>query len=476
MDSIGSLIELNGKLHPEKTAIQYNEQAVTFGMVAAGSIAAARYLGALIGRRRTPVGVLVENPIRHALLVLALNRMGIAAASLRQSTLSCAASLGIQDVLAEADVPGFRTVPVNAEMFAAPFVPSGGRHVDVPSSEVALIEFTSGSTGLPKPIGLTNAAVIAQTMNRILAYGLGGGASLCMFRVTANVGFGFLLSRLVQGFAVAFTDSNDGVISLLEQFPIPHLIGGPAQVLGVCARLGTTGHRLSGVETITLAGGAITDADLREIRMRIGGDIRIDYGSSETGPLAMSTGALLFGEGGKGVRLAPHQDIRIEQDNGGESGVGMVLARSSGMAVSLGPGGQVEPTSEWFTTGDLGVIDAAGLLHLVGRSDDLLNLGGIKRNPEAIESNLRERGVRDSAIVAVELTGGRRCVAAYLVTADEATFLEASHWLRANLPGSADLRITRLSSIARTDSGKLDRVFLRRLALQEQGPFSPAAG
>jgi acyl-CoA synthetase (AMP-forming)/AMP-acid ligase II len=475
MVSIASLIELQGKLHPDKTAIQYNEQAVTFGMVAAGSIAAAQYMGALFERQRTPVGVLVENPIRHALLVLALNRMGIAAASLRQSTLSGAVSLGIQDVLAEADVPGFRTVPVRSEMFAAPFVPPGGQWVDVRSSEVALIEFTSGSTGLPKPIGLTNSAVIAQTMNRILAYGLGGGTSLCMFRVTANVGFGFLLSRLVQGFAVAFTDSNDGVISLLEQFAIPHLIGGPAQILGVCARLGTTGRRLNGVETVILAGGAVTEADLREIRMRIGGDIRIDYGSSETGPLAMAAGGLLFGEGGNEIRLAPHQDIRIEQHDGKESGVGMVLARSSGMAVSLGVGGQVEPTNEWFATGDLGVIDAAGFLHLAGRSDDLLNLGGIKRNPEAIESNLRERGVLDAALVGAELTGGRPCVAAYLVTADEATFLEASDWLRANLPASADLRIVRLSSIARTDSGKLDRVFLRRLASHEEGTL-PVAG
>jgi acyl-coenzyme A synthetase/AMP-(fatty) acid ligase len=52
----------------------------------------------------------------------------------------------------------------------------------------------------------------------------------------------------------------------------------------------------------------------------------------------------------------------------------------------------------YFYPGDLGFVDSAGRLHLEGRSTDLINLGGVKVNPERIEAiALAQSGVQDCA-------------------------------------------------------------------------------
>ena len=45
----------------------------------------------------------------------------------------------------------------------------------------------------------------------------------------------------------------------------------------------------------------------------------------------------------------------------------------------------------WFETGDLGHVDAAGRIHLVGRESDVLNVFGMKVIPSEVEAVLRMR-------------------------------------------------------------------------------------
>ena len=54
----------------------------------------------------------------------------------------------------------------------------------------------------------------------------------------------------------------------------------------------------------------------------------------------------------------------------------------------------------WLTTGDLGYVDAAGFVYLVGRADDVINRGGEKVYPREIEEVLlREPFVEAAAVV-----------------------------------------------------------------------------
>jgi acyl-CoA synthetase (AMP-forming)/AMP-acid ligase II len=73
----------------------------------------------------------------------------------------------------------------------------------------------------------------------------------------------------------------------------------------------------------------------------------------------------------------------------------------------------------WFETGDLGVLDKAGFLTLVGRKNDLIISNGYNVYPQVVERIINEcPGVRESAVLGVpdERKGER--VVAYVVRAD----------------------------------------------------------
>jgi malonyl-CoA/methylmalonyl-CoA synthetase len=75
----------------------------------------------------------------------------------------------------------------------------------------------------------------------------------------------------------------------------------------------------------------------------------------------------------------------------------------------------------WFDTGDVGQLDERGFLTLVGRSKELIIVGGFNVYPAVVERVLREcPGVRDAAVVGVpDETRGER-VAAFVVADDPA--------------------------------------------------------
>src|SRR4029077_18510053 len=82
--------------------------------------------------------------------------------------------------------------------------------------------------------------------------------------------------------------------------------------------------------------------------------------------------------------------------------------------------------SGWFDTGDLGFLDAAGFLTLVGRKNDLIITSGFNVYPQVVERVINEcPGVRESAVFGVpdERKGGR--VFAVVVRGDPAVGVPA---------------------------------------------------
>ena len=96
--------------------------------------------------------------------------------------------------------------------------------------------------------------------------------------------------------------------------------------------------------------------------------------------------------GSAGIRI-PYSDIkalRLDGQGGviGECGVdeiGTIALRGPG--ITQAPGAQWH--EDWFISGDLGRIDAAGYLWITGRSRDLIIRGGHNIDPRMIEDALR---------------------------------------------------------------------------------------
>ncbi|MHC4177352.1 MAG: class I adenylate-forming enzyme family protein, partial [Planctomycetota bacterium] len=141
-------------------------------------------------------------------------------------------------------------------------------------------------------------------------------------------------------------------------------------------------------------------------------------------------------------RPSPNVEISIRDEQGrelppGEQGELVIRGRM----VMKEYFSQPELTSRvlqngWLRSGDWGYKDRDGYLHLLGRRQDLINVGGLKVSPEEIEQLVNQyEGVIESACVGVPdpqgITGD--CVKAFIVSQSDVTRQELVTWLRGRL-------------------------------------------
>lgn len=119
----------------------------------------------------------------------------------------------------------------------------------------------------------------------------------------------------------------------------------------------------------------------------------------------------------------------------------------------------------WFRTGDLGVLDSAGFLTWTGRLKEQINVDGLKVSPSEVEAVLREHPrVLDCAVVGADdaLTG--QAVVGFVVldgAPDERTESDLRRFCKPRLEFyKIPRRVHFVEAIPRTDSGKVKRLSL----------------
>ena len=172
-------------------------------------------------------------------------------------------------------------------------------------------------------------------------------------------------------------------------------------------RLFKTLHERMGASLRLLAsGGAPLSGEIERTLSALGWRVAVGYGLTETSPLITLR---LPGEGAPGSvgRAVPGVELRLDRDAApgeAEEGVGEVLVKGPNV---FGGYHELEEKSQstftadgWFRTGDLGRLDEAGHLFLVGRTSEMIvTAGGKNVQPEDVESAyleheaLREIGV-----------------------------------------------------------------------------------
>ncbi len=117
----------------------------------------------------------------------------------------------------------------------------------------------------------------------------------------------------------------------------------------------------------------------------------------------------------------------------------------------------------WFWTSDIGVMPQPGKLTVLGRIDDMINLGGVKLAPAPVEERIRAvDGVSDAILVGKDTQFGT-CELHVFVERDDAALDRALEALAARLLGSygVSFQIHFVSELPRTDTGKARRNLLR---------------
>ena len=128
------------------------------------------------------------------------------------------------------------------------------------------------------------------------------------------------------------------------------------------------------------------------------------YGSTESGHIAIYE---ITNKNETGAWIRPPVTLQIVDDNDQPlpaMSVGHIRYKRPGMATSYY--NNPEATAQYFRDGffypgDLAYLDHAGRLVLQGRSNEVINLGGVKINPERIDAiALTQIGIKDCAVFA----------------------------------------------------------------------------
>jgi len=330
----------------------------------------------------------------------------------------------------------------------APWVDAGGE---------PLVVRTSGSSGDPKDVVLSHAAVLASARATLDRLG-GPGHWLLGLPVTGIAGIQVLVrSALASRLPVVLADhpSLRSAVDSLDASTRRYTAVVPTQLYRWAAA-----DELSALAEFdaVLVGGASLDPDLRSTAEAAGVRLVRTYGMTETCGGCVYDGVPLDGV-----------EVHIDDD-------GQILLR--GPMLFDGYGGHRREPGSWFATADRGRIGDGGQLQVLGRMDETVISGGVNVTLPAVEDAVRRAaGVESVAVVGVtDPEWGTRVVAAVVPIAGASIDLGR---LRDAVEDAglartwAPRQLLTLEAVPLLASGKVDRERLRRLAAETTTSGTP---
>ena len=453
--------------------------------VAESADAVARLAGALRGRglgASSRIAVIAQNSPWHFLIHVAASWIHAAtvpmsprapAPRLREMLEAAAVDLVVVDEAGAAALAGGAGAPVVAvsdieEWSCLAPVPAGP---PLPcAQEEAAVVFTSGSTGLPRPVRLSHAALwwASACFRDGFEYSPGSHVVGVCAPLSHIGGFnGTTLDTFSHGGTLVVVGPSFDPVRTLEcvqRHRIAMMFVVPTMARALLEANESVGADLSSWVRPLVGGDALTPA-LAE-RMRRAGLAPIHvWGMTETGGAGAMAAPDSGAPAGSIGRPFPYVDLRIVGADGAAAGPGAL-----GTIEVRGPG--VVTGHEWLNTGDLGFVDADGWVHLVGRAHRMINTGGELVAPPRVEAALMElEEVREALVVGVPDETWGEVVGAVLVAspgADAASLSPAS--LAAALGGALApwervRRVRPVDALPLTATGKPSPAAARELLL-----------
>ena len=322
---------------------------------------------------------------------------------------------GASAALIPADAVRILAVRTSDCLVEGPWRPAAPPRCDEP----AIVLYTSGSTGEPKGIVLSQAGVLWRVRNGIVGDHLNRrDRFLSLAALDTTSGMMASLSALLSGcLQLIVSVSGDGIgslLALIREERVTILRGVPA-LLRMLFELDGSVDAFSYLRVVRTYGERVPWADLVKWRAipPVGCHFCIAYGQTEgyasqwfVPPARAGDGALPVGY------LLPGQRYAIVDDAGNSVApgeVGELIIRSSYVALGVWedgrcrPGGArpdaSDPDFRVLSTGDLAHIDGDSLLHIVGRRDRQVKIRGQRVEPAEIEDVLcRVPGVAAAAV------------------------------------------------------------------------------
>jgi fatty-acyl-CoA synthase len=295
----------------------------------------------------------------------------------------------------------------------------GAKAAALPSvspNDAAMIQYTSGTTGVPKGAvlhhrGLTNVARLVMRRldvtdaDRYLNFMPMFHASSCAIAL-----LGAVQARAPLFVARLFEPARMIDAITCEKLTVAMAV--PTMMLGLLEAQARNGRDVSSLRLV-MAGGAMVPPELvRRVERELGADVSIAYGQTETSAgLTLTRPDDGFEDKTQTAgQPLPQTEICIREAGGDAvvpvGAVGEICAR--GYCNMIGYNDDDDATAKtidaegWLHTGDLGSMDARGYVKVTGRVKDMIIRGGENLFPAEIENVLLEHGaIAEVAVVGV---------------------------------------------------------------------------
>lgn len=341
------------------------------------------------------------------------------------------------------------------------------------AGDVATIMFSSGTTGVSKgvviPHGMFEAssqrlqeawAITSEDVFHCWAPWFHVAAQVDVFAVAVRAGAsialfeGFSASRFWQQVHDSRATVFGGFVSVLEM-----LYGRPESPLDRSHRLrmGVAGH--------------VPRTLRRNFEHRFGVPMLDAYGMSEAEPLTMPTVEAGIPDGSCGPPSADFE-LQVQDDDGrpcppGQEGQIVFRPRRENVMM-LGYLDDPDRTADawrdgWFLTGDLGVMDADGLLYYRDRMAEFIRIRGENVSPQEVESVLVEHpGVAEAGVVGIPSDVGEHEIKAVIVRSPGASIDDLPGWCEQRMAKfMVPSRFQFVDALPRTPTSKIRRPELR---------------
>jgi long-chain acyl-CoA synthetase len=471
---------------PDGVGLVFEGNALTYAQLDEGARSAASGLAALGVQRGDRVALWMGNHPSFAAGLYGAWRLGAVVAPMHAMLTEPEARHIIKDagakvVLCGEDQYG-KLTDADGRLTHQSLREAGGAQApdeaDVGADDLALLGYTSGTSGLPKGAMLTHGNLRSnlEQMKQTPIATRPGDVSLCVLPLFHIYGLNVVLNLCVDvGAKLVLHERFDPAASIaaIHEEGVTRLAAAPPAYVAWLGLPDAASDAFAGIEVAVSGAAPLSKEVLEGFKERFGVTIWEGYGLTETAPAVTSTAMGGVAKPGSIGRPLPGVEIRIVDEDGDDvdepGDPGEVLVR--GPNVFQGYWNKPQETEAafvdgWFRTGDVAVTDDDGDLYLVDRRRDMIIVSGFNVYPREVEDVIRRHpNVGDCAVVGAADAVSGESVRAIVVPdppGENVTEAGVIDFCRRSLaPYKIPSHVEVVSEIPRNAAGKVLRRVLR---------------